>query len=307
MRELKFYQVDVFTDEPFKGNPLVVFPDAEGLNGAEMQMIAREFGLPESTFVIPPEVEGSQYRMRIFTPTVELPFTGHPAIGAHWVMAGLGRVELTEPVTTVLYEQVVGQLTADFHVKDGKVDFIMMSQCEPLFMAQLKDIRSLAKGLGISAQWITATGLPVQVVSTGMPQIMVPVQSLPAVRQLDAADMDIPSLTQALNSVGASFTVVFTTETENEEADVHLRGFGHLVGIPEDPVTGSANGALGAYLVRHGAVPITGNPVHITGEQGSEMKRPGFVKVEVEHGEGVPKAVRVGGKAVQVIEGVIRI
>ena len=107
--------------------------------------------------------------------------------------------------------------------------------------------------------------------------------------------------------VTSIFTVVFTTETENEEADVHLRGFGHLVGIPEDPVTGSANGALGAYLVRHGVVPISGNPVHITGEQGSEMKRPGLVKIEVEHSDGVPKSVRVGGRAVQVIEGVIRV
>ncbi len=307
MREYKFYQVDVFTEEPFTGNPLVVFPDAEGLTGQEMQMIAGEFGLPESTFILPSEKEEALYRMRIFTPTVELPFTGHPAIGAHWVMAHLGRVDLSEPVTTICYEQAIGLLTADFHCRDGEVDHIMMEQSQPLFMAVLNDVRQLAKGLGIKPESITATGLPVQVVSTGMPQLMVPVSSLSAVRRLDGAYMDIPSLTRALDAVGASFTVVFTTETENPDVDVHVRGFGHLVGIPEDPVTGSANGALGAYLVHHRVVPITGSPVRLTSEQGSEMKRPGSLRVEVEHDDGVPTNVKVGGKVVQVIEGVIRL
>jgi trans-2,3-dihydro-3-hydroxyanthranilate isomerase len=305
MREYKFYQVDVFTDEPFTGNPLVVVPDAEGLSAQEMQMIAREFGFPESTFVLPPEKDDSLYRMRIFTGTVELPFTGHPAIGAHWVMAQLGRVDLIEPVTTISYEQAVGVLTADFHVKDGKVDHIMMDQCRPLFMSVLNDIRPLARGLGINPESITQAGLPVQVVSTGMPQLMVPVRSLSAVRRLDAAYMDIPSLTRALDAVGASFIVVFSTETDNPEADMHVRGFGHVVGIPEDPVTGSANGALGAYLVHHRVVPVTGSPVSLLGEQGSEMKRPGLLRVEVEHNDGVPTNVKVGGKVVQVIEGMI--
>jgi len=307
MREYKFYQVDVFTEEPFTGNPLAVFPDAEGLSSEEMQMIAREFGFPESTFVLPSDKEDALYRMRIFTGTVELPFTGHPAVGAHWVMANLGRVELTEPVTTIQYEQAVGVLTADLHVRDGQVDYIMMDQCQPLFMAVLNDVRPLARGLGINPDSITQTGLPVQVVSTGMPQLMVPVRSLAVVQRLDAAYMDIPSLTRALDAVGASFIVVFSTETENPEADMHVRGFGHVVGIPEDPVTGSANGALGAYLVRHRAVPVTASPVCLVGEQGSEMKRPGMLRVEVEHRDGAPTHVKVGGKVVQVIEGVIRL
>jgi PhzF family phenazine biosynthesis protein len=136
---------------------------------------------------------------------------------------------------------------------------------------------------------------------------MVPVRSLAVVQRLDAAYMDIPSLTRALDAVGASFIVVFSTETEDPEADMHVRGFGHVVGIPEDPVTGSANGALGAYLVRHRAVPVTASPVSLVGEQGSEMKRPGMLRVEVEHRDGTPTHVKVGGKVVQVIEGVIRL
>jgi len=306
MREYEFYQVDVFTAEPFCGNPLVVYPDAGGLTAQEMQMIAREMGAPETTFMVPSEKEGASYRMRIFTPTVELPFTGHPAIGAHWVMAETGRVELSEPVTSILYEQGVGVLSADFHVKDGRVDHIVMSQCDPVFLAELSDIGNLARGLGVNPEWIKGTGLPVQVVSTGMPQMIVPMRSLSAVQQLDAADMDMTCLRKASDRVGTSFIMVFTTDTEDPEVDVHVRGFGHLVGIPEDPATGSANGALGAYLVRYGVVPLSDPTVKILSEQGSEIDRPSRLTIEVDHTDGVPKAVRVGGQVVQVARGTLR-
>jgi len=306
MRELEFYQVDVFTSEPFCGNPLAVVPDAEGLTPQEMLMIAREMYLTETTFIWPPQTAEASYRMRIFTPTVELPFTGHPAIGAHWVMAELGRVKLSEPVTTVLYEQTVGLLTADFHVKDGRVDHIMMSHCPPVFLGELHNISDLVAGLGISSQEITGTGLPVQAVSTGFPTLMVPIRSLSTVQRLDAAEMNLPSLAKVLNNVRASFMMVFTTETERPDVDVHVRGFGHLVGVPEDPVTGSSNGALGAYLVRTGVIPTTGSTVRFISEQGSEIKRPGTLIVEVDHEDGVPTAVRVGGRVVQVMKGVIQ-
>ena len=306
MPELQFQQVDVFTTEPFKGNPLAVFPDADGLSAEDMQMIAREMTAPETTFVVKPQTEEALWRLRIFTPTVELPFTGHPALGALWVMAERGGVTFSEPVTTIVYEQGVGPLTADFHIKDGRLDLIMMAQCQPLFMSTLSDVRGLAQGLGVPPEVIQGTGLPVQVISTGMPQLMVPFRSLAAIRSLDAADMDIPALTRTLNRVGASFTHVFTTETEDPGSHAHARGFGHLVGIPEDPVTGSACGALGAYLVRHNVVPATGPTFRITCEQGSEIKRPGFVYVEVDHRDGTATAVRAGGRAVPVLEGVVR-
>jgi trans-2,3-dihydro-3-hydroxyanthranilate isomerase len=304
--ELQFQQVDVFTNRPFTGNPLAVFPDAEGLSADDMQMIAREMTAPETTFVVKPQSAEALWRFRIFTPTVELPFTGHPALGALWVMAERGGVTLSEPVTTVVYEQGVGPLTADFFVTNGQLDFIMMAQCQPLYMSVLSDVRPLAQGLGVPPDVILGTGLPAQVVSTGMPQLMVPFRSLAAIQSLDAADMDIPTLTRTLNRVGASFTQVFTTETLDPDAHVHARGFGHLVGIPEDPVTGSACGALGAYLVRHNVVPPKGPTVRITCEQGSEIKRPGYVFVEVDHRDGVATAVRAGGRAVPVLEGVVK-
>jgi trans-2,3-dihydro-3-hydroxyanthranilate isomerase len=200
----------------------------------------------------------------------------------------------------------VGVLDASFHVRDGQVEKIMMSQMQPVFLAELDNINKLASGLGINPDQISSTGLPVQVVSTGMPQMIVPVKSLSAVRKLNAAEMDIPSLSKALDNVGTSFVLAFTTETMGPDVDVHCRGFGHLVGIPEDPATGSANGALGAYLVRYGVVPAADSSVNIVSEQGIEMKRPSTLHIEVDHDGGKPVAVRVGGQVVQVAQGVLR-
>lgn len=303
MREYEFYQVDVFTSERFSGNPLVVVPDADGLTTQEMKMIAAEMSVPQTTFVVAPSAEESLYRMRILTPTTQLPFTGHPAMGAHWVMAELGRVTLEEPVTTVRYEQSVGLLSADFHVKDGRLDHIMLDQCPPVFLAELKDVRDLARGLGVNPEDITGTRLPVQVVSTGMPQLMVPMRSLAAVQRLDASEMALASLGRVLRSLGSNFILVFTTETGRPDVTVHSRGFGHFVGIPEDPVTGNANGALGAYLVRNEIIPITEPTIRYIAEQGSEIQRPGTLIVEVDHENGRPRAVRVGGQVVQVMKG----
>jgi trans-2,3-dihydro-3-hydroxyanthranilate isomerase len=108
VKEFHFVQVDVFTDEPFGGNPLAVFPEAEGLTTQEMQSLAREMNLSETTFVLPPEAPGADFKVRIFTPAAELPFAGHPVVGTHWVLAYLGRVNVREPLTQVRLELGVG-------------------------------------------------------------------------------------------------------------------------------------------------------------------------------------------------------
>ena len=149
MREYRFIQVDVFTDEPFGGNPLAVFPEAEGLTAAEMQKLAKEMNLSETTFVLPAESAEADFRVRIFTPGRELPFAGHPVVGTHWVLAHLGRVELCEPVTQVSFELGVGVLPADLHVADGRVERVVMTQSRPTFHAVLEDIADLAAGLGL--------------------------------------------------------------------------------------------------------------------------------------------------------------
>jgi len=314
MKAYQFIQVDVFTDQPFGGNPLAVFPEAEGLTTEEMQRLAREMNLSETTFVLPPQKPGADFKVRIFTPAKELPFAGHPVVGTHWVLAHLGRVDLREPVTQVRFELGVGVLPADLHVAGGQVERVVMTQDRPTFHAILEDVTDgstglevLAEGLGLSPEAITETGLPVHVVSTGLPQMMVPVRSLAEVQALDAGQLNTPALNRACRAVDAEETVmVFTLETERPEAAVHVRLFAPLLGVPEDPATGSANGALGAYLVHHRAVPVTEPTTHILSEQGAEIGRPSTLYIEVDSvGEEVT-AVRVGGQVVPVVEGVVR-
>ncbi len=306
MREYRFIQVDVFTDTPFGGNPLAVFPEAEGLSTKEMQQLALEMNLSETTFVLPSQTPEADFRVRIFTPAAELPFAGHPVVGTHWVLAHLGRVALDEPVMRVHFELGVGVLPADLYVADGQVERVVMTQGRPTFHAILEDITELATGLGISPDAIIETGLPVQIVSTGVPQMMVPIRSLAEVQALDAGKLNTAALNRVCRAVGTECVMVFALETERPDATVHVRMFAPLLGVPEDPATGSANGALGAYLVHHQAVEVTEATTRILSEQGAEMNRPSTLYVEVDSTGKEVTAVRVGGQVVLVAEGVVR-
>ena len=306
MKEYRFIQVDVFTDVPFGGNPLAVFPEAEGLSTEEMQRLAKEMNLSETTFVLPPQAAGADFKVRIFTPAAEMPFAGHPVVGTHWVLAHLGRVDLREPVTQVRFELGVGVLPADLHVTGGKVERVVMTQDRPTFHAVLEDVTELAAGLGMAPEAITETGWPVQIVSTGVPQMMVPVRSLAEVQALDAGKLNTAALNRVCRAVGTECVMVFTFETEGPESTVHVRMFAPLLGVPEDPATGSANGALGAYLVHHRAVEVTEPTTTIVSEQGAEIDRPSTIYVEVDsQGEKIA-AVRVGGQVVLVAEGMVQ-
>ena len=307
MREYAFLQVDVFTDRPFGGNPLAVFPDATGLTDEEMQLLTREMNLSETTFVLPPEADEADFKVRIFTPAKEVPFAGHPVVGTHWALAHLNRVALEEPATRVRFELGVGVLPAELRVSGGRVQRVVMEQSPPTFHAVLNDVSELADGLGLPSDAITSTDLPAQVVSTGLPQMMVPVRSLEEVQGLAASELNVPALNHACRGVGTECVMVFCRETVSDEATVHTRMFAPLLGVPEDPATGSASGALGAYLVRHRVVPLTPPTTHIVSEQGLEMGRPSIISIEVEHTEKEISAVRVGGEVVKVLEGVVRL
>ena len=306
MNEHTFIQVDVFTDKPFGGNPLAVFPDAEGLTGEEMQSLAREMNLSETTFVLPPQAAEADFQVRIFTPAAELPFAGHPVVGTHWVLAHLGRVPLSEPITQVRFELGVGVLPADLHVANGRVERVVMTQDRPTFHAILEEVSELAEGLGLDTKAITETGLPVQIVSTGVPQMMVPVQSLAEVQALGAGKLNTAALNRVCRAAGTHCVMVFSLEAERAESTVHCRMFAPLLGVPEDPATGSANGALGAYLVHHHAVPLADPTTRIVSEQGAEIGRPSTLYVDVDSEGETVTAVRVGGQVVLVAEGVVR-
>ena len=307
MPRYQMIQVDVFSNVPFGGNPLAVFPDAAGLTGQQMQQIALEMNLSETTFVLPPESPGADFKVRIFTPTKELPFAGHPLVGTHWVLASLGRVPLREPVTDVTFELGVGLRKAELHVVDGKVTRVVTDHQAPQFLATATDaqVARLAGALNLPAAAISETGKPVQVVSTGYRQLFVPVCSLAEVAAIHATSLDVGALIALSGELGlpGPDVAVFCMETSLPGRNVHMRFFAPHQGIPEDPATGSASGGLGAYLVRHGLVPATPPVTAIHTEQGIEMNRPSKVTVLVEGDTTRITMVRVTGDVVPVMTG----
>lgn len=302
-----FLQVDVFTDTPFGGNPLAVFPDAQGLSPTDMQRLALELNLSETTFVLPPEAEGADFKVRIFTPRRELPFAGHPLVGTHWVLAHLGRVALAEPATEVTFELGVGLRAATLEVAEGELVRVVTAHQRPQFLAAADDsqVARLAAAVNLPKEAITGTGKPVQVVSTGLPALFVPIRSLDETSRIDPMALDTRTLGEVCAELGVHGVelAVFCTETVHPDRHGHMRFFAPSFGIPEDPATGSASSGLAAYLVHHGLVTCTLPVTTIHTEQGLEMGRPSKVTVEVDGPPDDISMVRVSGDVVLVMEG----
>jgi len=303
-RTLKFYQADVFTDMPFGGNPVAVVPDALGLSNRELQQIAREMNHSETVFVFPPTDSAAAVKIRIFTPTREIPFAGHPVLGTFFVLGKLDRLPLKEPITRVCHECSIGVFPVELHVLKGEILRVVMSQPKPQFLGaveQMKDLFEVATALGLSKDLITRTKLPVEVVSTGLPVLIVPVRTLTAVRSIVP---DIVAINDLCARYGAEGIMVFTTVTVEEFSDVHTRMFAPSIGILEDPATGSASGALGAYLVHNGVVEV-GPTTEIIAEQGYEIERPSRIVIQVESDDDAIQEVKVGGQVVMMAEGTL--
>jgi trans-2,3-dihydro-3-hydroxyanthranilate isomerase len=304
-RSLKFYQADVFTSQPFGGNPVAVFPDADGLTDDELQQIAREMNLSETVFVFPPTDPAAVARLRIFTPTQEIPFAGHPVLGTFYVLAQLGRISIQEPVTPVVQECNIGLFPVELHAEQSRVVRVVMSQPKPEFLDPIDavdDVYLIGGALSLPKHVIADTKWPLQVVSTGLPVLIVPVRTLTAVRSINP---DASAIINVCERFGANGIMVFTTVTVESFASVHARMFAPKIGILEDPATGSAGGALGAYLVQNGVVEV-GPTTDILIEQGYEIDRPSRILVQVESDDDVIQGVKVGGHCVMVVEGVLK-
>ena len=210
----RFIQVDVFTDRPFGGNPLAVFPDAQGLSAEEMQKLALELNLSETTFVLPPETPAADFKVRIFMPTNEIPFAGHPLVGTHWVLAHLGRVKLQEPLTRVTFELGVGLRLGQLWVADGRVTRVVTDHQRPEFLAVATgpQVKRLAQALSLPVEAISEVGKPVQVVSTGFPQLFVPVRSLREVSSLRPMHLDVPVLSELCSAVSYTHLTLPTSD-----------------------------------------------------------------------------------------------
>jgi trans-2,3-dihydro-3-hydroxyanthranilate isomerase len=301
--QVAFEQVDVFTDRPFAGNPLCVVPDGRGLTPAQMQAIAREMNLSETTFVLPPTDPHATYWMRIFTPAKEIPFAGHPSIGTAYVLACAGRFPLTAPVTRIAQQVGVGTLPLEIDVADGRPGRVVMTQGQPVFGGVIRDVAPIAAALGLEDAALARSPLPPQVVSTGLEHLLVPLPDLKAVGRLRP---DFARLDTLLKENGALGCFVFSLETASPDVFAHARMFAPGAGVPEDPATGSAAGPLGAYLAAHGALPPDRATFWI--EQGLEMGRPSRLWVEVTRDSaGLPITLRVGGTTVPVIQGTIQV
>lgn len=303
-RSLKFYQADVFTALPFGGNPVAVFPEAQGLDDDQLQQIAREMNLSETVFVLPPTDSAAVVRLRIFTPTQEIPFAGHPVLGTFYVLAQLGLIAVTDGVTRVMQECNIGLFPVEIHAREGQITRVVMTQPQPLFLGSVEeaeDLFDLAKALGLSKNQIVDTKRPVMVVSTGLPVLIVPVRTLTAVRSIVP---DAAAIVELCGRVGANGIMVVTTVTVEDHATVHTRMFAPSIGILEDPATGSASGAMGAYLVHNGLVEVAPMTELIV-EQGYEIQRPSRILVQVESEDDAIQTVKVGGQCVMVVEGTL--
>jgi trans-2,3-dihydro-3-hydroxyanthranilate isomerase len=302
-REYRFVQADVFTNRPFTGNPLAIFPDAEGLSSEEMQLIAKEMNLSETTFVLPATDLKARLRLRIFTPTSELPLAGHPVVGTVFVLAQRGAFDLEEGTNRIYQECEAGVLPVDIVVEQGKVREVVMTQSSPRFFSEFTDRKLLADAVGLSEDQLLPDELPAQVVSTAVPQLMVPARSL---SHLAKIELDLVAMRRVIRETHSDCFMIFTRECVNPDSTVHARMFAPGLGVAEDPATGSASGALGAYLVQRGLVEAKPT-ARILVEQGYEMGRPSSIHVEVDADESGPTEVRVGGEAVEIAEATLRI
>lgn len=301
-REYRFCQVDVFTDRIFGGNPLAVFLDGSGLEDGEMQAIAREMNLSETTFVLPPSRPECVARVRIFTPARELPFAGHPTLGTAWVMAHHGR--LRARTMRLSLEEGIGPVPVEFEGESRSPRFVWMSHRDATFGPEIKERAAIARALGLDESSLLS-GAPIETGSTGLGFLFVPLRNRDAV---DRAVLDVPTLLASIGAAKDAGLFVFAPNSEPSAERVYSRMFApHRSGITEDPATGSASGPLGAYLVRHGLVQARAAEVRIVSEQGTKMGRQSFVHIALRVEDNNVKEIRVGGGVVSVLEGRLRL
>jgi trans-2,3-dihydro-3-hydroxyanthranilate isomerase len=305
----RFVSVDVFGDRPFAGNPLAVFPEAEGLSDGSMQEIAREMDHHATAFLFPSGLPGAAFRLRIFSRERELPFAGHPALGAHFVHAIESRLPLTSPVTRVAHEGSEGLVHVELQVEGGEIVLARLRQRSPRIGPRLStaEVARIAQALGLGEEEIQATNQQVRVASTGLPALIVPVATLDALGNARPRYGELRDISSNLADGPGEPTLVyaFTKETRDARAAAHARAF-DTVGSIEIPGAGAAAGALSAYLVTQAAVTVL--PVtHLVIEQGHALSRPSTIFVEVHTKEAKITQVIMGGRVIAVGEGTLEV
>ncbi|MFC7132211.1 MULTISPECIES: PhzF family phenazine biosynthesis protein [Salinibaculum] len=280
--------VDVFAREKYAGNQLAVVESGGDLSDGEMQAVADEMNYSETTFV---ESRESPFRVRIFTPEAEVPFAGHPTLGtAHVIREHVADGRPDE----VVLDLNVGEVPVEIRERDG-TETLWMTQQPPEFGEGL-DHEPLAEVLGLPVDALD-TDWPVQIVSTGLPTIIVPLEDREA---LESIDLDHAAYERVTGDRDAKLVHAVCPEPREADNDMAVRMFSPFYGVPEDPATGSANGCLAAYLARHAY--FGSGSVAVRVEQGYEMGRPSLLHLEAtDRGDAVD--VEVGGQVVDVARG----
>ena len=288
-RRLPFIQFDVFTSQPLQGNPLAVFSDGSGLNDEEMQAIAREMNLSETTFIFPRDASTERKRgtrVRIFTVQEELPFAGHPTLGTAFALRG------DSGATQIRLDLNVGTIPVEFDQVPGQPAFGEMTQNDPVF-GQIHDREKIAEVTGIPFEDFHPE-LPIQTVSTGVAFTILPIRTLDAIRRLQITQQ---RASEYLSASGSKFFFCVSTETVAPDARLHAR---MLFYNGEDPATGSASGCAAAWMVAHG---VAEPDEQVMIEQGVEMKRASRIFVRASRRNDRVVNVRVGGNVVEVLRG----
>jgi trans-2,3-dihydro-3-hydroxyanthranilate isomerase len=294
-RSYRYRVVDVFTTQPLEGNPLAVFPEASGLDDVTMQRIAREMNLSETVFVVPATRASFSAGLRIFTPTRELPFAGHPTVGTSFVLLDEGVV----PAGTKQFvlEEKVGPVA--IRVETGRVETgerpLIWLTTPPISYGRTYDRLRCAQALGVEAHDLL--DITPQWLSAGNPTIFI---ALTDKRAVDGARLDSHGVSVIKGADAAPICVfVFTPVPEG----AYSRMFAPEYGVPEDPATGSSTGPLAAFMIRHRLVSGAAGTRFVS-EQGTKMGRRSILYVEL-HGEGGADGIDVGGYVTPVAEGTL--
>lgn len=292
MSSHRFMQVDAFTITPLGGNPCAVVFDADDLNDETRLAIAREMNLSETAFVVRSAV--ADFGARCFTPAEEIPLAGHPTIATVFALIDAGRLKLTGDLTTISLELRVGPIRVDIEAPGGVVKNIVMSQKKPQFLRTYPP-EEVMPVFGLAVEDVLP-GAPLQTVSTGTPQLMIPVRDLGVLRRVNVSMLSY----MALHTRGDFFsTHLFCLGGAAGQGDTFARHFSPPPDVFEDPFTGSATGGMGAYLWHHDLIE---RPTFMA-EQGHWMHRPGLAQVEAVGPRAAIETVKVGGSAVTVLRG----
>lgn len=289
---LSFYIVDVFAKTKYTGNQLAVVIDAGSLSADEMQKLAKEMNYSETTFVISDKPRKGGYDVRIFTPEQELPFAGHPTLGTAYI---IGREIATGPVSEVILNLGVGQIPVSLAHTGEDEAILWMRQVPPTFTRTI-DAESVALALGLSKDRIDDR-YPVEEVSTGVPFVIVPLRELTGLKEARVAPEEYFRL---IDTITAKAVLLFSPQTYEEENDLSVRVFAGYLGVPEDPATGSANGCLAGYLVKHRY--FGKDRIDIRVEQGYAMGRPSLLLLRAENLR-QKIDISVGGNVIMIAKG----